>query len=269
MNRDEVIRRLQEIGQQHGDKPLTENVIRDCGLSPYWTTKHFRTLGSALKAAGLQPSKHSVSTATTKNDLLDYLDDLQRRLGRRPMIRDIATDGRFTARLFSIRFGSWKDALLQLKERQVPVEERPGLPEQSILIGEDLDVQSQSLADDVLRVVQKYEMVWKQRLQSAENRIGELEKENRNLSRALDDAEGLPPVKLLREILNTRYDEAELRDLCFELGVGYEELPSGGKTVKTRELIEYLQRRDRIQDLLDAVGKLRPDIQRELRARKF
>jgi len=142
------------------------------------------------------------------------------------------------------------------------------LTEQPIPVGEDLNVQSQPFANDVLRAAQKYEGLWQQRLQNAENRIRELEQENRKLSRALDDAKGSRLVEL-REILTTRCNEADLRGLCFALGVDYEDLPGGGKAVKTIELIKYFERRGRTQDLLDAVGKLRPDIQRELWAGKF
>ena len=97
MNRDEVISKLQKISQQHGGKRLTEADITKGGLSRYWWGMYFEDVGSALKAAGLQPTKHSVSKSTTNDDLLDFLDDLQRQLGRQPRVRDVKKAGRFTA----------------------------------------------------------------------------------------------------------------------------------------------------------------------------
>jgi hypothetical protein len=125
-SREELVRKLQEIAQQHGDKPLREKDIRAYGLSPYWIRKHFRNLASALEAAGLQPSKLARSMATSDEELLDYLDDLQRRLGQRPTYLDIDREGRFSQRIFTKRFGSLRNALSQLKERQIPVEEHLG-----------------------------------------------------------------------------------------------------------------------------------------------
>jgi tetratricopeptide (TPR) repeat protein len=41
----------------------------------------------------------------------------------------------------------------------------------------------------------------------------------------------------------------ELRDLCFDLGVKYDDLPGEGAAAKARELVDYLERHCRIPDL--------------------
>jgi hypothetical protein len=64
----------------------------------------------------------------------------------------------------------------------------------------------------------------------------------------------------LRKTLETRFDEGELRSLCADLGVDYAALPATGKANKSRELISYLYRRDRIADLVKVGKDLRPDI---------
>jgi tetratricopeptide (TPR) repeat protein len=65
---------------------------------------------------------------------------------------------------------------------------------------------------------------------------------------------------LLRQILTERFDEEELRTLCFDLGIRYDDLPGRGKVAKARELVAHLERRERIPDCIE-VGKLsRPDI---------
>ena len=64
----------------------------------------------------------------------------------------------------------------------------------------------------------------------------------------------------LRRILTTRFGETELRDLCFDLGVGYEGLPGVGTGDKARELIAHLDRHDRIPHLIALCKQTRPDI---------
>ena len=45
-----------------------------------------------------------------------------------------------------------------------------------------------------------------------------------------------------------------------DLGIDYDDLPGEGKAAKARELIEYLDRRDRIRQLVIVGRELRPDI---------
>lgn len=64
----------------------------------------------------------------------------------------------------------------------------------------------------------------------------------------------------LRRILAERFDEGELRTLCFDLGVDYDSLPGRGKAEKATDLVAYLERRERIHELVE-VGRLhRSDI---------
>ncbi len=66
--------------------------------------------------------------------------------------------------------------------------------------------------------------------------------------------------QLLRQILSTRFDESELRTLCFDLRIDYADLPPGGKADKARELVARLDRHDRIPELVNLVEQQRPDI---------
>ncbi len=65
----------------------------------------------------------------------------------------------------------------------------------------------------------------------------------------------------LRQILSQRLDEEELRTLCFDLDVDYDDLPGRGKTNKARDLLAHLIQRRRLPDLIQTGQKLRPDIQ--------
>jgi hypothetical protein len=64
----------------------------------------------------------------------------------------------------------------------------------------------------------------------------------------------------LRRAFTTRFDAGELRTLCFDLGMDYDDLPGAGKASRARELVGYLARRDRIADLIRVGKRLRPDI---------
>ena len=60
------------------------------------------------------------------------------------------------------------------------------------------------------------------------------------------DALALPR---LRQLLTDHYDAGELRTLCFDLGVDYDNLPGEGRR-QARELVSYLDRRGQLADLL-------------------
>jgi hypothetical protein len=65
--------------------------------------------------------------------------------------------------------------------------------------------------------------------------------------------------KLLQE-LKKHFNEDELRSLCFDLGVDYEDLQAQGKAGKARELILYQERRGDSDRLIDRCRELRPTI---------
>jgi hypothetical protein len=64
----------------------------------------------------------------------------------------------------------------------------------------------------------------------------------------------------LREMLTASFDAGELRTLCFDLGIDYDDLPGEGKGNKVRELITYLERRDRIPELVRICEQQRPNV---------
>jgi hypothetical protein len=62
----------------------------------------------------------------------------------------------------------------------------------------------------------------------------------------------------LRRLLVDHFDEEELETLCFDLGVDYDSLPAEGKANKARELVAFLERRDRIPELIAKLKVERP-----------
>jgi formylglycine-generating enzyme required for sulfatase activity len=64
----------------------------------------------------------------------------------------------------------------------------------------------------------------------------------------------------LRKLLIQHFSLDELRVLCFDLGLEYEELPGDTRTTKMHSLIEYLQRRGELSRLLNEAIHHRPNV---------
>lgn len=77
-------------------------------------------------------------------------------------------------------------------------------------------------------------------------------------SRPLGDGE----VNLvqLRQALDDGYNDSELRDLCFELNIDYEDLPGDGQSAKARELVLYARRHGLLAQLVEKVMRERPQL---------
>lgn len=76
----------------------------------------------------------------------------------------------------------------------------------------------------------------------------------------LDNNDHLAMLQRLRNMLSTGFNLDELKSLCFELGIDYENLGGQGKSGKTRELVGYMDRRGRIEDLARAAARMRPEL---------
>ena len=55
----------------------------------------------------------------------------------------------------------------------------------------------------------------------------------------------------LLRLITDKFSKEELKTLCFEYGMDYDDLSGEGKQAKARELILYLKRRDRLADFYD------------------
>lgn len=64
----------------------------------------------------------------------------------------------------------------------------------------------------------------------------------------------------LREALDKYFSLGELRMLCFDLHIDYENLEGDSKNAKIISLILFCQRRHRLPELLNEIQKLRPGI---------
>jgi len=63
----------------------------------------------------------------------------------------------------------------------------------------------------------------------------------------------------LYEFILAHYSLSELKDLCFYLGVVYDDLDGAARKDKARELVEYMARRGRLDDLRAMLSQKRPE----------
>jgi len=64
----------------------------------------------------------------------------------------------------------------------------------------------------------------------------------------------------LRQFLATRFNAGELRTLCFDMGLDYDDLPGEGKADKARELVGFCERHDKLVKLVETGQRLRSDV---------
>ena len=90
--------------------------------------------------------------------------------------------------------------------------------------------------------------------------ISPLKRGNFKGTDSIEQIEGGADPTVLRQLLITRFDLEELRNLCFDLKVNYSDLGGEGQEAKARELIAFLQRRERLGDLVIYIRQHRDDI---------
>lgn len=84
-----------------------------------------------------------------------------------------------------------------------------------------------------------------------------LAKNNKSAREGLEDAGELLNQDL-KTILASNYSINELMELCFDLKVNYEELEGTTLTTKVISLINYIERRNRLLELIQKIRQLRP-----------
>jgi hypothetical protein len=102
---------------------------------------------------------------------------------------------------------------------------------------------------------------WKRRCEAyAEQREQKTAAPSRPFSDHAQAIQGREQLIALRQILSNRFSEGELRVLCFDLGIDFENLPGEEKIVKAMELVSFLQRTNRLDQLVLLGQQIRPDI---------
>jgi hypothetical protein len=64
----------------------------------------------------------------------------------------------------------------------------------------------------------------------------------------------------LLNVLKRHFSSSDLQDICLQLGVEYEDLAGASRADKARELILYLDHRERVAELVAVCQRLRPNV---------
>lgn len=81
-----------------------------------------------------------------------------------------------------------------------------------------------------------------------------------NITARISQQSGSIDRAAFRQKIAKHFNDSELRALCFDMGIDYEDLGGNGKADKIRELIAYCERRNNLAELLDICRQQRPDI---------
>lgn len=93
-------------------------------------------------------------------------------------------------------------------------------------------------------------------------KIEELNPDTANHQPVHAAATSQPPITNkveLSKLIRRHYDLGEFKSLCFELQVEYDDLPGETLTNRVEALVEYLERRGRVQELLKLIKQQRPN----------
>lgn len=94
------------------------------------------------------------------------------------------------------------------------------------------------------------------------------EQEQAEVSRLLGNAAASPPAVVmvmsttqranLADLIARHFNEEEVKDICFRLGIEYSDLPAVGRAGKIRELVLGVERQGRVEALQKLIRELRP-----------
>ena len=74
------------------------------------------------------------------------------------------------------------------------------------------------------------------------------------------EALDLKDPTVLRQAISNHFRRGEIRTLCFDLRIEYDDLPGETKDDMARELVAYCERRGQLEELVEQVKKARPNI---------
>jgi hypothetical protein len=91
--------------------------------------------------------------------------------------------------------------------------------------------------------------------------IGAARRQSANPSQAQQPktAATMPRPAELRDRIAQSFNLTELRDVCYDLDVNFEDLGGEGLKAKARELVQFMERRQRLPELLNALKAQRPE----------
>ncbi len=108
---DELVEDLQRVGDELGRAPKYEE-YRELGqFHPSTPEKKFGSWNEAVTEAGFEPNRH---TDITREDVLEDIDRITEKLGRRPKISELTEHGKYAEEVYVKH--DWKDAFQPSRE---------------------------------------------------------------------------------------------------------------------------------------------------------
>jgi hypothetical protein len=65
-------------------------------------------------------------------------------------------------------------------------------------------------------------------------------------------------ISKLRGLIGKYFNVGELKSLCFDIDINYDELPGENLSIKVQELVSYCYRHNRTEELIAVCKQLRP-----------
>jgi len=111
MSDDEIIAELQRVSELIQASTMTKQQFnRNSNISSSTVERRFGTWNHALEAAGLTPTPSFVNQRISDDEYLQEIVRLTIEFGRRPTTLQLSSKGRYTAKPYQQRWGSWEAA---------------------------------------------------------------------------------------------------------------------------------------------------------------
>jgi hypothetical protein len=126
----------------------------------------------------------------------------------------------------------------------------------------DLGINFDSLPGETMQNKSQELIVYLQRHDRIEELVNQIRRLRPNIILQETDPVGFAVKERgrLRNILTNKFNEEDLKNLSFDLGIDYEDLPAYGRQGKAREIVNFFERRGRLKELQEAIERLRPGI---------
>jgi len=107
ISKEEIVEAIQSLGMQLGHPPTVNEMNEQGRYSRKTASKYFGSWNNALRKAGFEPNHEVIS----REELLEEIHRLAKRLGRPPVVSDLQEEGRFSIRGYLREFGGWDTAI--------------------------------------------------------------------------------------------------------------------------------------------------------------
>jgi hypothetical protein len=103
--KEKIVAAIRRAAEELGRAPSRGELRRITGVSHYRVLAEFATLRDAVRAAGLEPNPKGEKIST--EDLLADWKRVAEKLGGRPSRAEYVREGKYSAGVLTVRFGSW------------------------------------------------------------------------------------------------------------------------------------------------------------------